>query len=110
MCWYWNAIGSSPAPTAIALRLNVAALIIRKFSGRAWSNSSVSISSDPAQEQATQLVAPSSKSIEDPPKELPMKNLFAAIGLIVVLKKGYELYCEYNELKREKEARQSPSM
>lgn len=39
-----------------------------------------------------------------------MKNLFAAIGLIVVPKKGYELYCEYNELKREKDARQSPSM
>jgi hypothetical protein len=29
-----------------------------------------------------------------------MKNLFAAIGFCVVLKKGYELYCEYSELKR----------
>lgn len=37
-----------------------------------------------------------------------MKNLFAAIGFAVVLKKGYELYCEYSELKREKDARQSP--
>ena len=30
-----------------------------------------------------------------------MKNLFAFIGLCVVLKKGYELYSEYTELKRE---------
>jgi hypothetical protein len=29
-----------------------------------------------------------------------MKNLFATIGFCVVLKKGYELYCEYSELKR----------
>ncbi|MGF6558316.1 hypothetical protein ABIA48_004696 [Pseudomonas sp. S30_BP2TU TE3576] len=32
-----------------------------------------------------------------------MKNLFAAVGLIVVLKKSYELYREYSELKRYKE-------
>lgn len=36
-----------------------------------------------------------------------MKNLFAAIGLVVVLKKSYELYCEYSELKREKEVSRS---
>lgn len=36
-----------------------------------------------------------------------MKNLFAVIGLCVVLKKGYELYREYSELKRDKEARES---
>jgi len=34
-----------------------------------------------------------------------MKNLLAAIGFVVVLKKVYELYLEYSELKREKEAR-----
>lgn len=39
-----------------------------------------------------------------------MKNLFAVIGLCVVLKKSYELYREYSELKRERNARQfSPS-
>lgn len=36
-----------------------------------------------------------------------MKNLFAVIGFCVVLKKGYELYREYSELKRDKERRQS---
>jgi len=36
-----------------------------------------------------------------------MKNLLAAIGLAVVLKKGYELYREYNELKQDKQARQA---
>jgi len=36
-----------------------------------------------------------------------MKNLFAVIGLCVVLKKSYELYREYSELKRERNARQS---
>lgn len=30
-----------------------------------------------------------------------MKNLFAVIGLCVVLKKGYEFYREYSELKRD---------
>lgn len=34
-----------------------------------------------------------------------MKNLFAFIGLCVVLKKGYEFYTEYFELKREKRQR-----
>lgn len=29
-----------------------------------------------------------------------MKNLLAAIGLVVVIKKGYELYREFSELKR----------
>ncbi|SDI07720.1 hypothetical protein SAMN05216272_105322 [Pseudomonas panipatensis] len=38
-----------------------------------------------------------------------MKNLFAAIGFVVVLKKGYELYREYSDLKREKEAQQPSS-
>lgn len=38
-----------------------------------------------------------------------MKNLFAAIGLCVVLKKSYELYREYSELKRDREGRQSSS-
>lgn len=32
-----------------------------------------------------------------------LKNLLAAIGLFVVGQKGYELYREYNSLKREKE-------
>lgn len=36
-----------------------------------------------------------------------MKNLFAVIGFRVVLKKGYELYCEYSELTLDKEGRQS---
>lgn len=34
-----------------------------------------------------------------------MKNLFAVIGFVVVAKKGYELYREYCEMKREKEER-----
>jgi hypothetical protein len=29
-----------------------------------------------------------------------MKNLLAAIGLVVVIKKGYEMYREYTDLKR----------
>jgi len=36
-----------------------------------------------------------------------MKSLFAAIGFFVVLKKGFELYREYTEMKREREAHQS---
>lgn len=36
-----------------------------------------------------------------------MKNLLAAIGLVVVIKKGYELYREYSELKRSHAARES---
>ncbi|RUA90150.1 hypothetical protein IPC561_09920 [Pseudomonas aeruginosa] len=35
-----------------------------------------------------------------------VKNPLAAIGLIAVLKKGYELYHEYSELKRDKRAQQ----
>lgn len=35
-----------------------------------------------------------------------MKNLLAAIGLVVVIKKGYELYREYSELKRALSARE----
>lgn len=34
-----------------------------------------------------------------------MKNLFAFIGLCVVLKKGCELYTEYTDLKREQRQR-----
>lgn len=45
--------------------------------------------------------------IEKPWEITNMKNLFAVIGLCVVLKKGYELYREYSELKRDKEARES---
>lgn len=37
-----------------------------------------------------------------------MKNLLAAIGLVVVVKKGYEFYREYSELKRAHEARGKP--
>jgi hypothetical protein len=36
-----------------------------------------------------------------------MKNLLAVIGLIVVVKKGYEFYREYNEMKSEREERQA---
>lgn len=32
-----------------------------------------------------------------------MKNLLAVIGVIVVIKKGYELFREYNEMKQEQE-------
>jgi hypothetical protein len=32
-----------------------------------------------------------------------MKNLFAAIGFVVVAVKGFELYREYSEMKRERE-------
>lgn len=34
-----------------------------------------------------------------------MRNIFAVIGLVVVVKKGYELYLEYSEMKREWEER-----
>jgi len=34
-----------------------------------------------------------------------MKNLFALIGLCVVLKKGYEFYTEYTNMKREQRNR-----
>ncbi|MEZ1317710.1 hypothetical protein QIW53_16945 [Pseudomonas fluorescens] len=36
-----------------------------------------------------------------------MKNLFAFIGVIVVVKKGYEFFCEYNEMKEELERKRS---
>lgn len=36
-----------------------------------------------------------------------LKNILAAIGLIVVARKGYEHYREYSELKREMEERDS---
>lgn len=35
-----------------------------------------------------------------------MKNLLAAIGLLVVVKKVYEHYCKYTMLKREHAARE----
>lgn len=38
-----------------------------------------------------------------------MKNLFAAIGFCVVLKKSYELYLEYSELKRPQRHQSSAS-
>ena len=43
------------------------------------------------------------KAYENP----TMKNLFAAIGFCVVLKKSYELYREYSELKRDRREHQS---
>lgn len=36
-----------------------------------------------------------------------LRNILAAIGLIVVAKKGYAHYREYSDLKREKEERDS---
>jgi hypothetical protein len=39
-----------------------------------------------------------------------MKNLFAVIGVIVVVKKGYELFREYNEMKQELDKRTSDSV
>lgn len=36
-----------------------------------------------------------------------MKNLLATIGFFVVLTKGYAFYREYNEMKRERAARQA---
>lgn len=36
-----------------------------------------------------------------------LKNILAAIGLLVVAKKGYEHYQEYSELKREKQEREA---
>lgn len=38
-----------------------------------------------------------------------MKNLFAVIGIIVVVKKGYEFFREYNEMKQELEKRAGDS-
>lgn len=31
------------------------------------------------------------------------KNILAAIGLIVIAKKGFDYYCEHEDLKRENE-------
>ncbi|PVZ29689.1 hypothetical protein ACK56M_10865 [Pseudomonas sp. s4] len=36
-----------------------------------------------------------------------MKNIFAVVGFIVIVTKGYELYREYSEMKREKAAREA---
>ncbi|MFE1815251.1 hypothetical protein [Metapseudomonas otitidis] len=36
-----------------------------------------------------------------------MKNLFAIIGFIVTAKKALDLYFEYSDLKREKNAREA---
>lgn len=30
-----------------------------------------------------------------------LKNILASIGLIVVVKKGYDFYCEYQNMKKE---------
>jgi len=38
-----------------------------------------------------------------------MKNLLAIIGVIVVVKMGYEFFCEYNEMKRELDKRAGDS-
>lgn len=38
-----------------------------------------------------------------------MKNLFAIIGLFIVLKKGINLYREYREMKRERKTQRSSS-
>ncbi|PBJ16609.1 hypothetical protein BSG18_25710 [Pseudomonas ogarae] len=37
-----------------------------------------------------------------------MKNLLAAIGLFVVLQKGYAFYREYTDLKRDAQNRRTP--
>jgi len=58
---------------------------------------------------AIQLVTLLTKHIGNTQEDLPMKNLFAIIGFAVVVKKGYDLYCEYRELKYEKEANLSPT-
>jgi hypothetical protein len=38
-----------------------------------------------------------------------MKNLFAVIGIIIVVKKGYEFFREYHEMKQELDKRASDS-
>ena len=38
-----------------------------------------------------------------------MRDLFAVIGFAVVMKKGYEWYREYSELKREKRNGSEPT-
>ena len=42
-------------------------------------------------------------------RDRSMKNLFAIIGVIVVVKKGYEFFREYNEMKQELEKRAGDS-
>lgn len=39
-----------------------------------------------------------------------MKNLFAIIGVIVVVMKGYEFFCEYVEMKQELDKRAGDSV
>ncbi|WP_283793679.1 hypothetical protein [Pseudomonas aeruginosa] len=79
----------------------------KKLSKLAWSSS---LRSAEAESTRTTACRPASdEQFRKSQEDLSMKNLFAAIGLAVVLKKSYELYCEYSELKREKEVRQPPS-
>lgn len=54
---------------------------------------------------ATRFVARRWKIGSNATETLIMKNLFAFIGLCVVLKKGYELYTEYTDLKHEQRQR-----
>lgn len=42
-------------------------------------------------------------------RDRSMKNLFAIIGVIVVVKKGYEFFREYNEMKQELDKRAGDS-
>ena len=42
-------------------------------------------------------------------RDRSMKNLFAIIGVIVVVKKGYEIFREYNEMKQELDNRAGDS-
>ena len=42
-------------------------------------------------------------------RDRSMKNLLAIIGVIVVVKRGYEFFCEYNEMKRELDNRAGDS-
>lgn len=39
-----------------------------------------------------------------------IKNILATVGLIVVVRKGYEFYCEYQQLKAENEQLRQQSM
>lgn len=32
-----------------------------------------------------------------------LRNIFATIGLLVVMKKGYDFYCKYQDMKQENE-------
>jgi len=43
---------------------------------------------------------------DDNLESLMLKNILATIGLAVVTKAAYEHYCEYRELKREREERE----